>query len=126
MKNDTKNEINYAAQLDTFIFRRAWGDILKDFSDEDVGAIIKAVFAYMDGKETFFSEKTTRTVYRIITGQLNYSARKYLYKNNRLDESVDHWREAGPGSHTSVQIQKNMEVYEDDKQRNETEIQSAV
>ena len=78
MSKTKTDGINYATQIDTFLFRRAWADVLKDFSDEDAGALMKAVFAYTEGNETVFGNATMNTVYRIMTRQMNHSAKRYL------------------------------------------------
>lgn len=74
---------NYSMQMDTFIFRRTWGEALKDLTDAEAGQLIKAVCAFTDGEFTEFEDGSLNTLYKMITGQLNYSAKRYMKKVER-------------------------------------------
>ena len=74
---------NYTKNIDTFLFRRCWGDLFLGLSDADAGKIIKALYRYTNGEETppkDFGDRTLVSVYSMIIRQLNYSSRRFIEK----------------------------------------------
>lgn len=71
---------NYTLCLDTFLFRRSWGELFTSLPDEQAGQLIKAVYAYCNGTESQLEHPELQVWYNVITKQLNYSARKYAVK----------------------------------------------
>ena len=77
---------NYIKDIDTFLFRRSWGILFQNLSDEDAGKIIKALYRYADGEDTpleEFGNQTLASIYSMLSGQLNYSAKKFTERVER-------------------------------------------
>ena len=80
---------NYTKELNTYLFRRSWGELFNGLSNEDAGRLIKAVYSYVDGiepKEEDFNNVFLISSYRMIVKQLNYSAKKHLMRLNILQD----------------------------------------
>lgn len=71
---------NYTTNINTFLFRRSWGEAFADLTDEQAGKLIKAVYGYIEGYDTLPDEPELKTIYKLIVKQLNHSAKKYLDK----------------------------------------------
>ena len=79
---------NYVKELDTFLFRRSWGELILSLSDEDAGKIIKGLYRFANGEDTppeKFDSYTLASVYSMIRNQLNYSARRFTEKVERCN-----------------------------------------
>ena len=77
---------NYTTLLDTFLFRRSWGEVFSALSDEEAGELIKAIYRYADGLGRDPEKKEIISVYKMIIRQLNYSARRYAVKIGIADD----------------------------------------
>lgn len=72
--------LNYAKMLDTFLFRRSWGEVFKALTDEEAGKLIKAVYLFTEGEETLLQEPALQREYSMICKQLNQSSQKHTLK----------------------------------------------
>ena len=71
---------NYSTEIDTFLFRRSWGAVFKDLDEVQAGKLIKAIYLFTEGEDVEPEELVLKTLYKMITNQINYSSRKYLQK----------------------------------------------
>ena len=58
----------------TFLFKRSWADIFNDFTDEQAGALTKAIFRYVerDGeKAIFLSDQAVKTAFKFISKEID-------------------------------------------------------
>lgn len=77
---------NYTKDLNTYLFRRSWGELINAMSDEEAGKLLKAIYLYADGVEISADQLGTELlacVCRMIIRQLNHSSKKHL---KRLSE----------------------------------------
>lgn len=70
---------NYAKSLETYLFRKSWGNIFKTLPDEKAGMLIKSIYAFVEGEENTLEDPELTTFYKVITQQINHSSRKYLH-----------------------------------------------
>ena len=78
---------NYVKELDTFLFRRAWGAAFNNVSDREAGELIKGIYRYMDGEDPAeFSSQGIANLYELIRAQLNHSAYRYLEKIKTIED----------------------------------------
>ena len=72
---------NYVKELNTYLFRKSWGELFSVLSDEYTGKLLKAVYSYADGAETYpenINKPLLSGIYKMIIGQLNSSSKKHL------------------------------------------------
>lgn len=79
---------NYSRSLETFLFKRSWGEAFKDLTEVQAGKLIKAIYLFTEGQDATPEETELKTLYKMITSQLNYSARSYVIKAG-LDYDTD-------------------------------------
>lgn len=77
---------NYTAEIDTFLFRRSWGEAFKGLTDVQAGQLIKAIYLFVEGEDAEPEDPALKALYKVITAQLNHSSRKYLKKTRRIRE----------------------------------------
>ena len=83
---------NYVKDTNTFLFRRSWGEVFKDMSDEEVGKIVKAVYAYADGVDDLTEQLTkypSKCIYKMMIRQLNNSSAKYLKRVEQFRKETE-------------------------------------
>lgn len=73
---------NFVLSLDTFLFRREWADVFLNLSDEKAGILVKAIYNYTAGNEVTPEDPEIATFYKLMTKQLNNSARRYLARGS--------------------------------------------
>lgn len=54
--------INYSTELDTFLFRRSWGDVFKDLTEVQAGKLIKAIYLFTEGEDAAPEEPALKTL----------------------------------------------------------------
>lgn len=72
---------NYSMQVGTFLFKKAWGELFKSMDDEQLGKLIKHVYLYTEGNEETPDDPAIKAPYKMITGELNRSCKRYVERN---------------------------------------------
>lgn len=80
---------NYSECINTFIFRKSWGEIFRTLPSEKAGRLIKAICAYTNGEEIELKEEPLDGILRTITREINQSAYKYLLRSGYFDDPED-------------------------------------
>ena len=71
---------NYSVQIETFLFRRSWGEAFLALTDAQAGELIKAIYLYTEGGEPIIEDTMLRSIYGMMIKQLNISAKKYVQR----------------------------------------------
>lgn len=69
---------NYCISLSTFLFRRVWGNYFKNLTEIQAGKLIKAIYLFTEGEDATPEEPELKPLYKMITRQLNKSARQHI------------------------------------------------
>lgn len=77
---------NYSRAIDTFLFRKSWGEIFKALPDEKAGQLIKAISIHINGEDAALEDATLNSVLKALTKEIDLSAYKYLKRIGYLDE----------------------------------------
>jgi hypothetical protein len=80
---------HYAEALNTFLFKRSWGEIFIALPDEQAGQLIKAIYNYTCGEDPVIEDRTLQSVCKAITADLDGSAFRYLDKAGYFKEDKD-------------------------------------
>ena len=90
MKSEESNR-KYTAHINTFIFRRPWGELMSLLPDEDAGKLIKAICAHTRGEDAYkyLADRDglhlSAAVSAIIT-DIERSSKRFLSKRGILPE----------------------------------------
>lgn len=76
----------YVTQLNSVIIQKSWSNIFGTLSDENSGKLIKALFLFMDGNEVEIEDKTLDGIFRMMSEQIENSARKYVIRAGLEEE----------------------------------------
>lgn len=71
---------NYVCRFRAFLFNQSWNRIFLELTDEDAGALIKAVLNYAEGKNLPPENSTLSAIYSVLTEQMNISSRRFYRK----------------------------------------------
>lgn len=82
-------DTNYCKELDTFIFKTSWTAFFLRLTDEDAGALIKAISTHAQGGSASEylrsnNNKDLETIARAIVKELETSAERYIGNKKRL------------------------------------------
>ena len=78
---------NYSQAMETFLFRKSWGEIFRALPDEKAGQLIKAIYAHTTGEGAALEDKTVNSILKTITKEMDLSAYKYLKRAGYLNEN---------------------------------------
>lgn len=76
---------NYSTNLNSFIFKRSWGEVFQALPDEDAGRLIKALYDHADGVDVELEDATLAAVYKSFAQEMDISALNYLRKAGYFD-----------------------------------------
>lgn len=90
MKDEEPNR-NYAAQINTFVFRRTWAELINLTTDEDAGKLIKAICAHTRGESAseYLTNKDSPHLLpaaAVIINDIERNAKRFLSKRGVLPE----------------------------------------
>lgn len=77
---------NYSRAMETFLFRKSWGEIFQALPDEKAGQLIKAIYAHVNGEGAALEDATLNSILKTITKEIDLSAYKYLLRAGYFDE----------------------------------------
>ena len=77
---------NYSQAMETFLFRKSWGEIFRGLSDEKAGQLIKAIYTHATGESVTLEDTTLNSILKTITKEIDLSAYKYLKRAGYFDE----------------------------------------
>lgn len=80
---------NYSKYMNTFIFRKIWGEYILLFSDEDAGKLIKAVFQHTAGESASEYLQDRKDLLRVAARMIHVletNSISHLEKIGKLDE----------------------------------------
>lgn len=80
---------NYSLAMETFLFRKSWGELFQALPDKEAGALIKAVYAHVNGESPKLEGTTIRSIYKTITKEIDISAYKYLLRAGYIDDEEE-------------------------------------
>lgn len=72
--------------METFLFRKSWGEIFQALPDEKAGQLIKAIYAHANGERATLKDATLNCVLKTITKEIDLSAYKYLIRTSYFIE----------------------------------------
>ena len=82
-------KLNYTQLLNTFLFRREWGNTISLLSDAEAGMLIKAIIAHTNGQSAGkMLEKypKLRIIACVIIGKMEKSAKRFLENKYKADD----------------------------------------
>lgn len=68
---------HYVEVINTVVFQKAWTPIFESLTDEKAGKLIKALFAFMNGKNVELKDETLNAIFLLMANQIERNARKY-------------------------------------------------
>ena len=80
---------NYCKEMNSFIFKRSWGEIFQTLPDEKAGQLIKAIYTHTNGSAVEMEDITLDSILRTITKEMDLSALKYLRRTGYLNDTGD-------------------------------------
>lgn len=83
MKNQNNN---YSQFMQSFLFRRAWGEILQTLPDEKAGQMFKAIFAHTNGESVTLEDVTLNGILKSITKEIDLNSYRYLERTGHIKE----------------------------------------
>ena len=73
-----------ATKINTFLVNKFWRDAVCTLSDQQAGALFKALFDYADGGAPEFEDSALMALYRVMARSISKHAHKYLKKEVRI------------------------------------------
>lgn len=117
---------NYVKELNTYLFRKSWGELFSALSDEDTGKLVKAIYSYGEGAESYpenINKPLLSGIYKMIIGQLNSSSKKHLKRLAEKaaadqDKSPDNSQDIDQNSGQSISQETDQDTGQDIDQDN--------
>ncbi len=77
---------HYSEGMETFIFRKSWGEVFKVLPEDKAGQLIKAIYAHISGEEATIEDVMLNSVLKSITKEIDLNAYKFLLKAGYISE----------------------------------------
>ena len=72
---------NYSQAIETFLFRKSWGEIFQALPDEKAGQLIKAIYAHVNGEGVDLKDAVLSGVFMRIAKEIDQTA--FILATNR-------------------------------------------
>lgn len=124
MKFEYRDANGNMIQLQTFLFRRSWSELIKPLPDDQAGQLIKAFLRYADG-EPYTTDPELDPTIKMMTRELRSSTRYHIEKIKRKEKEqrADFSTMAAPTAAADVLRSGSGEDADTTSERNETEEQ---